>query len=220
MNYGGFSLKIGQYFNFNNLFFTLKHLFIYKSQPDIHFNCRLGDINMYDITSYIDKNNIKYVLLDKDNTISRPYSNIIEDKERTIITFLQNKIGYNNVLIVSNSIGSSDDSNRNLIPNIEKALDIRILIHNTKKPMIPLEVISKFLLNNEKNNNEYNIKTNDIKDAFDTNRYLVIGDRLMVDIYMAKHMNFKSVLIEPIDVFADNISVRLMRKIEKMFIRL
>lgn len=228
--------KLGQYFNFSSIRLVIKHYFYNRVQADYEFDS-ISNIS----TDFITENSIKLILIDKDNTITAPYEDTfynynIEKKVREF----QQQIGYNKVILVSNSIGSSDDSNDSNkdikitqinteypIIRTYKELDILTLVHGKKKPNINftecfdslyLKKMLKYKIKKNKEDlNKINIKENNDIDTIYNNEVLVIGDRKMIDIVMAKDNQFKSALVNPLDTKKENIMVSLMRLIEKYY---
>lgn len=192
-----FHFKLEQYFNINHIRFTILHL-IRGTRPDIYPQKKFCEI---DFDSLLAQNNkIKYVILDKDNTLTLPYSEEISNPEKSALSALQNKLGWANVVLVSNSIGSSDDEHLHLIPNKEKKLSIRIIEHRSKKPNINLD--------------------NFVPQNLSMEEILVIGDRLMVDIYMGKSKGCTTLLVNAIDPKKDNFMVRFTRSIEDRLLKI
>lgn len=195
-----YKYKLGQYFNISGLTFVLKHIFYYKSKPNYIVKKTFGNLSFDEIDYYL--KNANYVLIDKDNTITKPYSNYIESNCKENLNYIQNKIGYNNVMIVSNSIGSSDDT-QNRIENYENLFNTKILKHDSKKPKIKKDVILRNLNINSEN----------------LNKVIVIGDRLMVDVYFSKKLDAQSLLVLPIDTSKENFVVRFIRYFENLINR-
>eukprot|EP01134_Creolimax_fragrantissima_P003590 CFRG3590T1 len=74
------------------------------------------------------------VVFDKDNCITNPYENnvcalVLPGWEECISVF-----GEKNILIMSNSVGSSDDHDFEEAIQLEKELSVRVVKHGSKKP--------------------------------------------------------------------------------------
>ena len=196
-----FSFKIEQYFNFKNTFFTLKHI-LYRTKPTYSFSNSFSKLGENDLLlKIINDHEINLILIDKDNTLTLPYSEIIDYNSSIALSKLQKAIGFKKVMLFSNSIGSSDDTNKEEIPITEKRMNIKIFVHNSKKPRINLKNLESV--------------TNK---AIERNKVLIIGDRLFTDVYMAHEYGFISLLVKPINYKKDNIMVRFVRNIENILI--
>ncbi|KAL6934815.1 related to Phosphatidylglycerophosphatase GEP4, mitochondrial [Hanseniaspora guilliermondii] len=139
------------------------------------------------------KHGIKYIVLDKDNCISADKSS------RIYPLYLQNNwndgllkhFPLENILIVSNSMGSSDDPGFSQVHQYQRnyQLDsntssiLPILKHNYKKPGCQSAIIHHF----ENTHPNSNVKSEHIA---------VIGDRLFTDILMANQMKSLGVYLQ------------------------
>ena len=97
--------KFGQYFNFQGLKFALwgmTHPVVYKP----HYSVK--DISEID-WSALKSNGIKYVVFDKDNTLTIPYESKFYPDIQSSIDECKSVYDYNNIVILSNSAGSKDD---------------------------------------------------------------------------------------------------------------
>lgn len=198
-----FKYKYKQYLNLNlsNFFFIFRHIRL-NSKPSVNCNeTKFKDLDIQNNLIYklIKKPN-SVVLIDKDNTITLPYFNYVDNETKMKIKEFQTIVGYENVLLFSNTIGSSDDDNikNNIyIKTKEEELGLKIFIHNGKKPKISSSILNQF---KDKN-------------------VLVIGDRLFVDIYMANEYCFSSILVKPINMDKDNFMVKFLRRIENIVLK-
>lgn len=196
-----FKYKYKQYLNLSNFSFILRHIRL-NSKPSVNCNeTKFKDLDIQNnlISKLIKKPN-SIILIDKDNTITLPYFNIVDNETRMKIKEFQTIVGYENVLLFSNTIGSSDDDNiknNNYIESKEEELGLKIFIHNGKKPKISPSILNQF------------------KDR----NVLIIGDRLFVDIYMANEYCFSSILVKPINMDRDNFMVKLLRRIENILLK-
>lgn len=215
--------KFGQYFNFNGSFLILKHIFK-NTQPDFKMSS-VAKLNC----EFLDNNKIKFIIIDKDNTITSPYKEDYFNEEiKLSIQKIANKIGINNILVVSNSQGSSDDtqiesSKNNPTIKFNEKLGLNVFIHGSKKPNINFK--EKF---NQVKNFKFEYNFSDDRENSDKKHstksissqdVLVIGDRLMIDVYMAKENNFKSLLVKQLTTSGENVMVRLIRKVENLLIK-
>lgn len=187
--------KIGQYFNFDGIKLMRKYLF-QKIKPDMQVN-RLLDID----TNELINQRIKFIVLDKDNTLTLPYQNDFADEQvQSGVTNLISTFGKNNVAILSNSAGSKDDPEYKEAKELEARLRLKVIRHITRKPMVKEEILESFNTTNPR-------------------EVCVIGDRLYVDVIMGKECGCYTILVEPISYSLDNFIVRLVRKYERIVLK-
>ena len=104
---------------FNRSFFT-PHLKAHKVE-DINFN-QLHSLG------------IRHLVFDKDNTLTKPYSrDYISPELKEFIIGLTHTFGRDNISILSNSAGSSDDKDYAEAIIIEKELGLSVIRHKNKK---------------------------------------------------------------------------------------
>ncbi|KAL6926040.1 hypothetical protein ACO0SA_000650 [Hanseniaspora valbyensis] len=164
---------------------------------------------------------IKCIVLDKDNCISK------DKTDRIYPQYLQNNwingllkwYDMDNIAVVSNSIGSSDDTidfrdakefqknykqdMQNLEEKGKQHKDINIILHNKKKPGCQEEIL------------DYFIKEKKLCDH--PSEIAIIGDRLLTDVLMGNmmkafpvylqtgvHLNEKNVLIKLEQILYNN----------------
>ncbi|KYQ90536.1 hypothetical protein DLAC_09161 [Tieghemostelium lacteum] len=154
----------------------------------------IRDINYQQLKSM----GFKGVLMDKDNTITQPFMPTIYEPYKDSIKECKRIFGDDNVAIISNSAGSSDDKNFILANAMEKSLGIHILKHNTKKPDGIQSVIDYF-----------KAPPKDI---------VMIGDRFLTDILFGNLYGMFTIFTEPITSKGDNFVVKLIRNKEKEFV--
>lgn len=130
----------------------------------------IPDFSKLPIPLCFNKNRIKAVVLDKDNTFAKPY----DDK-----VYAGYKVGWDRLrqcypgaklLIVSNTAGTTDDKDYKQAERIEKTIGVSVLRHSTKKPGCHKEVMEFF-------------RENGICDS--PKEVVVVGDRLFTDVIMA-----------------------------------
>jgi len=193
--------QLGQYFNIDGILFNLKYLFSLNSiKPDLYFKS-IVKINLNELKN---QHSIKYVVFDKDNTLTLPHQNIFgNEKIKDKIEDFKNVFGQNNLAILSNSAGSKDDLNFKEAKEIELKTGLQVIKHKYKKPKVYNEIIDTFGIKNDIKNSEI----------------CIIGDRLLIDIIMGKEYGFFTILVDPITTSKDNFMVRMMRKVEKFLIK-
>lgn len=198
--------KLGQFFNLDGIMFNLKYLFTFSINK-IHPNIRAKSICELNLTKLNKEYNVKYVVFDKDNTLTLPHkkelaNNHIKDK----IKEFKRVFGEDNIAILSNSAGSRDDIDYKEALEIEEDTGIKVIKHEFKKPKVYKEIIETFV---NRGNTE----------IVDNKEICVIGDRLLVDVIMGKEYGFFTILVDPITYDKDNFMVRMMRRIEKYLLK-
>lgn len=117
---------------------------------------------------------VKAVIFDKDNTLTPPYSFVMNKNIENAVRECQKLFGYDKVVIFSNSagkvweylfhVGSDDDKGYLHAEAIEDELGIRVIRHRQKKPDGLLEAVSLW-----PNVSAYEV--------------MMVGDRYLTDIY-------------------------------------
>jgi phosphatidylglycerophosphatase GEP4 len=196
--------KIGQYLNLEGFFSAFPYIFKPSLlKPDLKYK-NISQINTEKLKNEF---NIKYLVIDKDNTLTLPYINEYANNEiKEKINVLKYIFGENNIAILSNSAGSSDDKDYKELKIVENNLKLFVIKHKNKKPNVNEEINEHFKLFN---NNKSKINNNEI---------CIIGDRLFIDVLMGKKYGFFTILLEPINISKENIMVKIARKIENLYI--
>jgi phosphatidylglycerophosphatase GEP4 len=189
--------KLGQYLNLDAIIFNLSFLLNpSKLRPDL----LCGSILDIEPRALATKHNVKYIVFDKDNTLTKPYeNNYPSDEFYSKIAEFKTTFGEKNLGIISNSCGSSDDKDYKEATEVGKNLKIKVIRHEKKKPNVYDDIKREFNFTN-------------------SSEVCIIGDRLLVDITMGKKFNFFTILVKPIDIKNENFIVRLMRKLENKLI--
>lgn len=196
--------KIGQYVNLEGIKLSLRYIFRLKTlKPDIRAKS-LCEINLEELKN---KHNIKYIVFDKDNTLTIPHKNDIANKDiGERVNEFKFVFGVGNLGILSNTAGSKDDTEYKEAKIVENNFVIQVIKHEFKKPMVYNEILHHFNVKNE-TGKQLN------------KEICIIGDRLLVDIIMGKEYGFFTILVDPISD-KDNIFVRSIRRIENIIINL
>lgn len=79
-------------------------------------------------------NGVRFLVFDKDNCLTAPHSDILEPSITEAWERCQRVFGRENILIVSNSSGSSDDPSGLGAESLSRALNVPVLCHKQKKP--------------------------------------------------------------------------------------
>ena len=145
------------------------------------------------------KGGIRAIVLDKDNTITAPYSNEIHPKAKDGLDRALAVYGPDKVAILSNSAGTRDDADYRDAIAIEAALGIPVIRHDEKKPGGLHEVLEHFALENPA-------------------EICVVGDRLLTDVVFGNLHGMLSVhclpLCEGPENAQDNWTAKLLRPAE------
>ena len=79
-------------------------------------------------------NGVRFLVFDKDNCLTAPHSDVLEPSITDAWERCQRVYGRENILIVSNSSGSSDDPSGLGAESLSRALNVPVLCHKQKKP--------------------------------------------------------------------------------------
>lgn len=79
-------------------------------------------------------NGVRFLVFDKDNCLTAPHSDVLEHSIADAWQRCQRMFGRENILIVSNSSGSSDDPSGLAAESLSRALNVPVLCHKHKKP--------------------------------------------------------------------------------------
>jgi phosphatidylglycerophosphatase GEP4 len=143
---------------------------------------------------------IRGIAFDKDNTLTKPYALQIHEPFRENWNELT-KVFRNNIVIVSNSAGSSDDYGFKEAKEIEDIFKVKVLYHGKKKPLGGEKLTQHF----------HNLKANEIA---------IVGDRITTDMLYGNLNGFFSILCSNIITEeGDNKMAVIFRKLEKLMLR-
>ena len=155
----------------------------------------IQDINHLNLTD-LHKIGIKGVILDKDNTITAPYSLQIHPRVKNALLRLQSS--FPNHAILSNSAGTPDDIHFNEAIEIEKNLGIRVIRHLEKKPSGLQETLNHFQL--------------------EKHELAVVGDRLLTDVVFGNLHGMYTIHVQILTLENDNPLAKVARAIENTFL--
>lgn len=125
--------------------------------------------------------NIKAVVLDKDNCFAYPKDDKVWPTYLEKWQSLKQQYPGKQLLIVSNTAGSSDDLDYEQAKKLEAVTGVSVLRHAVKKPGCKDEIMQYFIEN---------------KVANSPSEVAVVGDRLFTDIIMANSMGAYGVWIK------------------------
>ncbi|KAF2074746.1 hypothetical protein CYY_003934 [Polysphondylium violaceum] len=174
----------------------LKHVFKNRSLVIPHLqlkdirNINYGELKELGFTG---------ILFDKDNTLTEPYKDQVYGPFQESIKECERVFGKENIAIISNSAGSSDDVNFNKANKIEKEMGITVLKHGTKKPDGIDSVVQYFKVDSP-------------------NKIIMVGDRFLTDILFGNLYGMFTIYINPITSIGDNFFVKLIRNKEKQMV--
>ena len=154
-----------------------------------------------DINS-IDPRRLKYygiegVIFDKDNTLTAPYENQIHPAVRAAFSRFQSVFG-DEIVIMSNSVGTKDDKNYEAAKEIEAALGVQVLRHERKKPEGIVAVKKRF--------------------RCPPTRLAMIGDRPFTDNAFGNRHGMVTVQTDPLTKKGDNKVAAIVRIYERFLI--
>ncbi|KAJ1953034.1 hypothetical protein EC988_003226 [Linderina pennispora] len=139
---------------------------------------------------------IEYMVFDKDNCLTAPYLDVVHTEFLPAWENCLDVFSRSNVMIVSNSAGTPDDTDDAAACAVEAALGVRVLRHAVKKPGCGPEVIEAF----------GNVCPGKIA---------VVGDRLMTDVALANFNGMMGIWTRDIiTTKGDNAAAAAIRKAE------
>ena len=154
---------------------------------------------------------IQAVVFDKDNTITEPYKTEVPPGIKAAWEECLSVFQRENVVIFSNSAGSTDDDPQNNYPEarrIENALKVPVLRHLEKKPYEGCKYdIEK----------HWNVVGDD---SFLKNKVCVIGDRYFTDVLFGNLIGSLTIATDPLTFSGDPFTVKLVRPFERVLVKL
>lgn len=120
----------------------LHRVFLHPSLlvPTIHVN----SINDIDITSLKHDHQVKFIVFDKDNTLSYAYDDHIHPSLVNKVNEIKQQFHPQHIAIISNSVGTNDDYQHQGARKTEESMKIPVIRHSHKKPDCIDEVINHF----------------------------------------------------------------------------
>ncbi|CAG8598762.1 9648_t:CDS:10 [Funneliformis caledonium] len=152
----------------------------------------IRDINFYKLKGI----GITALAFDKDNTLTSPYSNELYPPFKDAWKEGKEEFGNENIVVVSNSVGTNDDPGFTQAKVVEKSLGVNVLRHKLKKPSCGHELISHFAAHNP-----YTIA--------------VIGDRMFTDVLFGNLNGMFTIFTKSIiSEKRDNFMAAMVRRVE------
>jgi phosphatidylglycerophosphatase GEP4 len=141
----------------------------------------------------------KSIIFDKDNTLTKPYNLKLHNGFIKTWSEIKSEFKPENILIVSNSVGTKDDKNKSY-KELEKELGVCVLRSNEKKPFgIELAL--------------YKLNAN-------PKETIVVGDRVLTDIVYGNRAGCYTILCtDVITEDGDNWIATRLRRLEKQFLK-
>lgn len=151
------------------------------------------DISAINISA-LKKRGIKGIVLDKDNTITAPYSLDVHPQIQASLLDLQRAFPNRKLAILSNSAGTPDDMNFQESKAIEKSVGISVIKHLKKKPDGLEETLQFFQLK--------------------PTELAVVGDRLLTDVVFGNLHGMYTIHTQILTSENDNTFARFFRSVE------
>jgi phosphatidylglycerophosphatase GEP4 len=147
----------------------------------------------------------RYVIFDKDNTLTVPFEEFLDNSVKDVVTSLKNPQSkfYRRIAILSNSVGSSNDPDYQMAKETEQTLGIPVIRHFLKKPDCLKEVLEHF--DATVGNRKGNVNPREI---------VIVGDRVLTDIVFGNMHNMLTVLVKPLTVRRDHPVSAIIRFLE------
>jgi len=166
-------------------------------RPDV---C-VDNISSIDIAA-LHRRGIRAVVLDKDNTITAPYSDQVHHAAASGLTRIRETFTNTNaVSILSNSAGTDDDVDHADALHIESSLGVPVIRHKKKKPDCIDDVLG-FI--NEGRQEES-------LPALATEQVAMIGDRLLTDVVFGNLHGMVTIHCQPLSIVNDNPAAKFIR---------
>ncbi|KAH7289633.1 hypothetical protein KP509_30G012200 [Ceratopteris richardii] len=140
------------------------------------------------------------VVLDKDNTITAPYANSIWPSLATSLDECKN-VFEGKIALLSNSAGLYQyDPDGAEAALLEKALDISVIRHGSKKPSgSPLELERHF--------------------GCDASLLVMVGDRYFTDVVYGNRNGLLTIITKPLTFEGEPFIVKQVRNLEEVFVK-
>ena len=140
---------------------------------------------------------IRYVIFDKDNTLTEPYSHAYfnERVRHAILEECKGAFGIKNIAMLSNSVGSKDDKGNHEARAVEKSMEIAVIRHALKKPAVHDDIMHHF-------------------NAREEDKIAIVGDRILSDVVLGNSLGMFTIYVDPLNVSKENKIVRCVRWFE------
>ena len=140
------------------------------------------------------QHNIKVLVFDKDNTLTKPYSFDIHQEFLDTWTLLKKEF---QIVVVSNSAGSHDDPGYKKATKIEQEWGVQVYKSSVKKPNGHEQLLQQL--------------------GVDRKHVAMIGDRILTDVLFGRRMGCFTVWCSrEITTTGDNVFAMIIRKMEQL----
>ena len=171
---------------------------IFKNRALLVPHLRVKSIAHLDFHKLRNQAGIKYVVFDKDNTLTLPYERSVHPSIEEAFTSCVSEFGPQNVAILSNSVGSKDDPGFKEAILIESIMKVPVIRHPTrKKPDVREDIEAHFEGRAEKS------------------EIAMVGDRRMTDTLMGNELGYLTIEVDPFSTEKENFMVKMMRMVER-----
>jgi phosphatidylglycerophosphatase GEP4 len=145
---------------------------------------------------------VRYVVFDKDNTLTAPYADEVHASVRASLRQCVAVFGAANVCIMSNSAGTPDDKGARWQRAVEAATALSVVVHRDKKPLGFGDALAHLGCDSSAN-------------------VAVVGDRLLTDTVMGNLAGALTIhCSQTLETRGDNVAARVARVIENALLRL
>lgn len=186
---------MAQSLNFEAFFYFTYTRFFNKSLAIPHFS--IQDISKI-CPIKLKQHGFKGLIFDKDNTLTAPYKNHIFPSISAPFKEFQSVFG-DNIIIISNSAGTTDDKDYKNAAIIEHELGIKVLRHNRKKPAKINEIFKHFNCSSEE--------------------LVMFGDRIFTDVVFGNRHGFLTIHTALLTSEGDNKLASIIRCYELSLLR-
>jgi len=187
-------LVFGQYFNYQGIKMFWSSL-IFKRQAFVpHVRAHsVAHINYAKLHGL----GVRYIVFDKDNTLTAPYSRTYFNKEieNAMLNNCKAAFGIKNMAVLSNSVGSKDDPDYAEAKIVEESLGISVIRHEKKKPAVHEDIMHHF-------------------GAIEEHLIAIVGDRILSDVVLGNHLGMFTVYVDPLHIDKENFVVKGVRSFE------
>eukprot|EP01135_Chromosphaera_perkinsii_P006096 Nk52_evm2s396 gene=Nk52_evmTU2s396 len=171
----------------------------------------VADIDFHELK----RHGFKGVVFDKDNCLTPPYSDKLHPPLEKNLAVCKKLFGEENVLIFSNSGGSSDDHPEYVrAARIEESVGVRVLKHGTKKPDGVDVMLKHFKMQSGKRSSDGNPHISCPSEL------VMVGDRVLTDVVFGNSNKMYTILTEIIAPKKnDNYMAAQIREMEKIVLK-
>ncbi|KAH8827886.1 HAD phosphatase [Flagelloscypha sp. PMI_526] len=181
------------------------HLLIYPRLVVPHINVR--DIRQIDFRA-LKESGYKGAIFDKDNCLTIPHKDVLVPELTSAWHDCRRTFGEGNVLVVSNSAGTSSDPGGIQAESVRHHLEVPVLLHSSLKPSYKtIQSIRTYF--------------SSLPAPIREEELVVVGDRLFTDVVLAHRLRRKDSEIGPLSIWTTGLWERealFMRWCEKLLL--